>query len=71
MNETVVIEVPKDLAETLNAIAGEKGISIAEAIRSGIGNGNGKKLKYPLRRYAGIVKDSPVDGSSRKGFSRD
>jgi len=71
MDETISIELPKDLANTLKAMAGKKGISIEDAIRKGIGQTNGKTLKYPLRRYAGTVENSPVDGSTRKGFSRD
>jgi hypothetical protein len=71
MNETVTVKLPSDLAEWLHERAATTGMSAEEIISISLAVARAKTAgENPFLKHAGVVKGTPPDLSTRKGFDR-
>lgn len=69
MSHTITVRLTKELAQWLEDVASERGVSQGKIVRDQLERAKAHGTRQSFMRLAGTVR-GPKDLSARKGFSR-
>ena len=70
MSNTLTIRLPEELLKRLREKSRRTGLPLGRMVRQSLEATLEPDRNHAWRKYTGILKDSPPDLSSRKGYSR-